>query len=571
MAHYFENFPYVNYKFGDLSNSTQYQNLGTYLDLIDQVKDAASFYEYYDLRNGDRADQVSQKLYGRPDYYWTFYLLNDSLRLQGFPLSYSDLVDKVKKDYPNTTINTRSNINSTFKVGSVITGNSSGTKAKILRKRLDYGQMIVGKISSDRDFALTTNVVGLVELELTTDGEIFTEFSDWQILLGGDVSPTTPTVTEGGEGHTHVTFDFGESNANTEYIFKTKVINTETTLSFLDGELITTTEDGVIRTAIVDTYELEYLATHHFEDESGDYVDVTPNAPFVQRVTLELEVDGSTSEQVQASNVNSITISDTNDYTTDLSMVVLKNSIANGYYGQKGNLLKAVVKTNQTIVDYEDGISLSEFMDTLLNELPEDSDIEAFYTEIYDEVAAAVGLADLNSNSKYTITVHLFLPIDKQLDVILHKTLYTLNTYGVAYEYSVSTVDTFKSVYVEGNNPTTITPAATTALDSWGLVSNRLNDYIRTNLSTLSPALLTQVSYFDRYVSANNSIKQIKVIRPDTIESIIKAFFDELNKEISSEQNAEIVGSATGQSITTETKTSETFVATTPTTISGYY
>jgi hypothetical protein len=80
---YFTNYPTVNYNFGNEIINTSVQDIGAYIDLIDRVKDDISFYEEYNLRDGDRPDQVSNDLYGSPDYYWTFYLLNDELKRRG--------------------------------------------------------------------------------------------------------------------------------------------------------------------------------------------------------------------------------------------------------------------------------------------------------------------------------------------------------------------------------------------------------------------------------------------------------------------------------------------------------
>jgi hypothetical protein len=97
---YFNNFPFVNYTFGNEAGATVFQNMGVYVDLIDLAKDNSSFYNYYNIQNGDRPDQVSQKLYNRPDLHWTFPIMNDNIKLQGWPLSYNDLVAKIKDNYP---------------------------------------------------------------------------------------------------------------------------------------------------------------------------------------------------------------------------------------------------------------------------------------------------------------------------------------------------------------------------------------------------------------------------------------------------------------------------------------
>ena len=82
MSNFFTHFPNVNYAFGDEFNVkgganltlSKFQDITAYIDLIDEVKQNAPFYsEYYVLEN-DRPDQVSQAIYGTPDYHWTFFI-----------------------------------------------------------------------------------------------------------------------------------------------------------------------------------------------------------------------------------------------------------------------------------------------------------------------------------------------------------------------------------------------------------------------------------------------------------------------------------------------------------------
>ena len=79
----FANYPLVDYRFGDEVATSVFQNITTYVDLIDQVADDAALYEYYFIPDGMRPDVLSYELYGTIDYYWTFFLLNDNLRQQG--------------------------------------------------------------------------------------------------------------------------------------------------------------------------------------------------------------------------------------------------------------------------------------------------------------------------------------------------------------------------------------------------------------------------------------------------------------------------------------------------------
>ena len=60
---YFTNFPQIDYFFGNKVKPTRFTDLHVYIDLIDQIKDDVSVYTYYNLQDGDRPDQISQKLW----------------------------------------------------------------------------------------------------------------------------------------------------------------------------------------------------------------------------------------------------------------------------------------------------------------------------------------------------------------------------------------------------------------------------------------------------------------------------------------------------------------------------
>ena len=106
MSNYFKNFPKVNYSFGNNEAPVQFQDIGAYVDIIDQVKEYSTFYQAYNIENGQRPDQISLDLYKSSNYYWTFYLLNDSLRTGGWPLKDYEIFKKAKEYYPNMAFTT---------------------------------------------------------------------------------------------------------------------------------------------------------------------------------------------------------------------------------------------------------------------------------------------------------------------------------------------------------------------------------------------------------------------------------------------------------------------------------
>jgi len=153
---YFQDFQDVFYNFGNEATPTLTQNLSQYVDVIDQIKDDISFLTFHTITEGLRPDQLSMQLYDTPLYYWTFYLLNDDIRQQGWPLTNTEFQTYIKKIFPNTVLTTRENISTKFKVGQTVTGNTSGVSGKIIRRNLDLGQIV---IEGDVSFRITGETI----------------------------------------------------------------------------------------------------------------------------------------------------------------------------------------------------------------------------------------------------------------------------------------------------------------------------------------------------------------------------------------------------------------------------
>lgn len=150
---FFTNFPTTTYNFGTEVSVTAFQNLSAYVDIIDQVKDNLNFYEYYIIQDGDRPDTISQDYYRTPRYYWTLYLLNDTIRQQGWPLTVQEIRAKAQVDYPHKVITTNdvSDLFTHFQVGDTVSGLTSGATAQVVKRELDLGQIFV-KMNSALSF-----------------------------------------------------------------------------------------------------------------------------------------------------------------------------------------------------------------------------------------------------------------------------------------------------------------------------------------------------------------------------------------------------------------------------------
>ena len=140
---YFENFGKVLYTFANENVVTT--NISAYAEVLDDIRVSSEFYQDYYIQSGERADQTSYSIYGDPSLHWTFYLMNPKLREQGWPLSSSELTQKVKKDYPNYVLVSNSDLANNLKVGQIIRGETSGVDSTVLHINYDLGQITIDK------------------------------------------------------------------------------------------------------------------------------------------------------------------------------------------------------------------------------------------------------------------------------------------------------------------------------------------------------------------------------------------------------------------------------------------
>ena len=200
---YFQDFGSLLYQFGNEEDTVVFQDISRYADVIDQVKDDISFLNYHTIQEGFRPDQLSIQLYNSPIYHWTFYLLNDDLRLQGWPLPNGELLEYIKKNYPNTTITVREPFSDKFKVGQTVTGGTSGATGVVLRRNLNLGQIVIEgdhSFTSSGELLQSTNASGIVETVTSVSSSKeylaarhYIDSSGSQVDLSIDDSSASPT------------------------------------------------------------------------------------------------------------------------------------------------------------------------------------------------------------------------------------------------------------------------------------------------------------------------------------------------------------------------------------------
>lgn len=150
---YFNDFPFTGYKFGNETTENLFPNLSVYIDIIDGIKDSVDFYTFYDLKD-ERPDQLSTLLYDDPRYHWTFFMMNDKIRRQGWPLSDKELEERIKKLYHKDVITTLDDFASTgkFLPGNTVRGSTSGASGVVTNRSPDLGQIFVHLDSGSNNF-----------------------------------------------------------------------------------------------------------------------------------------------------------------------------------------------------------------------------------------------------------------------------------------------------------------------------------------------------------------------------------------------------------------------------------
>ena len=105
---FFSQFPKVPYSFDQFTPTinTQIIDMYRYVDINRDITSDLSAYLRYSIKDGERPDQVSHKLYKSPDFHWTFFIINELLKdgIHNWPKSYVELDDYLRKTYGSYSV-----------------------------------------------------------------------------------------------------------------------------------------------------------------------------------------------------------------------------------------------------------------------------------------------------------------------------------------------------------------------------------------------------------------------------------------------------------------------------------
>lgn len=176
---FFDSFPNLQYQFDPDKSPVEVADIFRQIKTVDKRFDSATPYQFYEVQD-ERPDQLSNKLYGDPNYHWSFFIINDTLKggHADWPLTSIELRDYIETKYPadNFTITmfrtaddpfNYNSIHNKFKVGDTLRGIDSGAEAVILERNQEINQLVIKYTTVNKFTAeeIITDVesVGIIE------------------------------------------------------------------------------------------------------------------------------------------------------------------------------------------------------------------------------------------------------------------------------------------------------------------------------------------------------------------------------------------------------------------------
>jgi len=675
---YFTKYPKIRYPFGGLATTSVVQDIGVYIDLIDRIKDDASYYKEYPIRAGDRPDTVSQALYGTPDYYWTFFLLNDDLKLRGWPLSDQAITQKAKEEYPNKVLVTRENMTGRFQVGDTIRGLNSGAHGKVIRRRPDMGQIIVQPIPNP-DPGPNESATAIIPFEDDEDAESIRVVQDADGESVGAPSMRIDRVVdefnakhhyENGDGDQVDIFprapyvqrfhiDSTYSPTNYYYINPTADITsgdlTSIAIYFNPSAAASATNPVPDETTIAGIVAAEsallvptFLAQGYTQEQAEAAALATSATSLSPLKNFEIntttyQITDTTGDGISTGGAwlfdldKPVTLSTFDNLDKELTLSEANTVSLLGNLLPGANILRLLFTALQVINQKKETglpLSLAEFNILFTNVLRQTEVDTAYTTAVltaftniitanlgaylasggaYITTDLATATASDIKSSRIAIEFDYFFLVDKLIDVagggntdtigtLMKYTVpdYTKVAAGTAaapeiktfYKtlYSSTTLNSGSTTTVKvlnatgAANPATILTAFggtgtdtvtitdfTSKDDAYDELKRRFDDYIVSNYDALEPAILTPKTFLERYVEQNETLKTIKVLRPESIQSFDEQFRRILGEAISEEVIVSPASQGTSlYTSTPEVSTSNTAVTTSTSGSSGY-
>lgn len=151
---YFSKFQDMEYDIEGNGTLRTVKNIAQYSDILTKNIDDISFYTYYNVSDGERPDNVSEKLYGTSEFYWTLFMVNKTFQntWTDWPKKSSALRSFLEEQYIGYAgiFAAADDISNKFTIGETITGATSGAVGKLLAKYTTAGWVQIELIGTTK-------------------------------------------------------------------------------------------------------------------------------------------------------------------------------------------------------------------------------------------------------------------------------------------------------------------------------------------------------------------------------------------------------------------------------------
>jgi hypothetical protein len=102
---FFSQFPITDYKINGEATSSSLIDIYRHVDVNETLIDDITSYRLYNIKDGERPDIVSFKLYGSPEYHWSFFIINEELNsMNDWPRSFNEQASFIDKKYDEHSV-----------------------------------------------------------------------------------------------------------------------------------------------------------------------------------------------------------------------------------------------------------------------------------------------------------------------------------------------------------------------------------------------------------------------------------------------------------------------------------
>jgi len=151
---YFSNFKQLSYDLNGDGVQDKIVNLTSLVVASPKLLDKSTFYNFVEVRDGERPDQLSHRLYNTPEYYWTFVVINENIKniWNDWPKNSAQLLEySIFKyaDFAALACSCTDDLLGKFVVGEYIQGVLSGAIGKLLAVHTNDKYIVIKLISGE--------------------------------------------------------------------------------------------------------------------------------------------------------------------------------------------------------------------------------------------------------------------------------------------------------------------------------------------------------------------------------------------------------------------------------------